>query len=106
MYLHEDNTTCISCLRSGINRTMKTLERGFGIDIAWNHKRIESGDYVLVHTRTSHMSADIYTKGLGNPKTWMIPPFPQFKVGRTMSVLRYLSVSTLVLGERGRLRKK
>ena len=40
---HEDNTTCITCLRSGINKTMKTLERGFGVSLGWCHGRISSG---------------------------------------------------------------
>ena len=69
-HLHEDNTTCISCLRSGTNKTMKTLERGFGVDIAWNHDRIESGDYDLIHTRSSHMAADIFTKPFSGPAPW------------------------------------
>ena len=47
---------------------MKTLERGFGVDIAWNHDRIESGDYDLIHTRSSHMAADIFTKPVEKAK--------------------------------------
>jgi len=46
-----------------MNKTMKTLDRNFGVSIAWNHERFESGDYILIHTRSTHMAADIYTKG-------------------------------------------
>ena len=49
---------------------MKTLERGFGVDIAWNHARVESGDYDLIHTRSSHMAADIFTKPFPGPAPW------------------------------------
>ena len=67
VYCHEDNTVALGILETGINKTMKTLERGFGVDIAWCHKKFTSGDYKILHTRSSHMAADIYTKGFGNP---------------------------------------
>ena len=70
--LHEDNTTAIIGARTGKNPTMKTLERGFGIDIGWNNERIISGDYELIHTSTKHMIADIYTKCMANPEDWHI----------------------------------
>ena len=70
IHTHEDNTPAIAILRTGMNKTMKTLERGFGVDISWCHTRIESGDYVLIHTRTSHQTADIYTKGISEPIAW------------------------------------
>ena len=70
VFIHEDNAPAISILRSGMSKTMKTLERGFGIVIGWNHQRIESGDYILIHTRSSHQAADIYTKGISYPTTW------------------------------------
>ena len=70
LFLQEDNTACIQCASTGKNQTMKTLERGFGVNIGWNHDRVESGDYVLVHTRSTCMSADIYTKGFSNPVAW------------------------------------
>ena len=71
VFLHEDNTTCITCVRTGANKTMKTLERNFGVSIGWCHDRVESLDYVLIHTRTSHMAADIYTKGFRAPDVWI-----------------------------------
>ena len=70
--LHEDNTTAIIGARTGKNPTMKTLERGFGINIGWNNERIMSGDYELIHTSTKHMIADIYTKCMANPDDWSI----------------------------------
>ena len=52
---------------------MKDLERCFGISLAWGHQRIESGDYVLIHTRSHDMAADIYTKGFQNrPLFWRL----------------------------------
>ena len=70
--LHEDNTTAIIGARTGKNPTMKTLERGFGINIGWNNERILSGDYDLIHTSTKHMIADIYTKCMANTDDWNI----------------------------------
>ena len=70
--LHEDNTTAIIGARTAKNPTMKTLERGFGIDIGWNNARILSGDYELIHTSTKHMIADIYTKCMCNVDDWEI----------------------------------
>ena len=45
---------------------MKDLERCFGVSLAWGHMRMTSGDYIIVHTRSHDMSADIYTKGFAN----------------------------------------
>jgi hypothetical protein len=42
---------------------MKTLERCFGISVTKINERMLSGDYIMVHTRSHDMSADIYTKG-------------------------------------------
>ena len=70
MNLHENNTTALTVASTGKNPTMKTLERGHGVSIGWINSRVNSGDYNLVHTRTQHMSADIYTKGINNPDTW------------------------------------
>ena len=70
--LHEDSTTAIIGARTAKNPTMKTLERGFGIDIGWNNSRILSGDYELIHTSTKHMIADIYTKAMCNAEDWNI----------------------------------
>ncbi len=69
-FAHEDNTTAIVCFRTGQNKTMKTLERGHGVQLSWNHGRFSSDDYILIHTRTSHMTADIYTKGFNDANTW------------------------------------
>ena len=68
--VQEDNTTAIAGARSGKNPTMKTLERGHGVSVGWINERIVSGNYNLIHTRTKHMSADIYTKAFANPETW------------------------------------
>ena len=38
--------------------------------IGWINERLTTGDYNLIHTRTQHMSADIYTKYFSNPETW------------------------------------
>ena len=70
MNLHEDNTTCITVARTGKNPTMKFLERGHGISIGWIHDRIEQGWYNMIHTRTEHMTADIYTKAFNEPRKW------------------------------------
>ena len=48
----------------------KKNERGHGVQLAWNHERFSSDDYVSIHTRTSHMTADIYTKGFNDANTW------------------------------------
>ena len=42
---------------------MKELEKAFGVYVSWNCSRLQSGDYVMVYTRTHDMSADNYTKG-------------------------------------------
>ena len=68
--LHEDNTTAIVGARTGKNPTMKTLERGFGVQIGWICEKIASGDFNIIHTGTKHMSADIYTKCAQNPLLW------------------------------------
>ena len=68
--VHEDNTTAIAGVRSGKNPTMKTLERGHGVSIGWLHERVATGDYNLVHTRTTNMTADIFTKPFTDPVTW------------------------------------
>ena len=47
---------------------MKTLERCFGVSLAWLNLRLRSGDYVVIHTRSHEMSADIYTKGFVDAK--------------------------------------
>ena len=36
------------------------------VSLAWGHQRMMSGDYIMVHTRSHDMSADIYTKGFLN----------------------------------------
>ena len=68
--LHEDNSTTCVAARTGKNPTMTTLERGHGVQIGWINERLVSGDYNLIHTRTQHMAADIYTKYFSNPETW------------------------------------
>ena len=45
---------------------MKELERAFGVYVSWNCARLNSGDYVIVYTRSHDMSADIYTKGFND----------------------------------------
>ena len=45
--------------RTGKNPTMTTLERGFGVSIAYIHDRVTSGDFNLIHTESRDMSADI-----------------------------------------------
>ncbi len=67
VHLHEDNTTAIVAARTGKNPTMTTLERGFGVSIAYIHDRVMSGEFNLIHTESRDMSADIYTKGIANP---------------------------------------
>ena len=69
-----NNTTAIIGARTGKNPTMKTLERGFGINIGWNNERILSGDYDLIHTSTKHMIADIYTKCMANTDESSLTP--------------------------------
>ena len=68
--LHEDNTTCITVARTGKNPTMKFLERGHGVSIGWIHHRIDGGWYNMIHTRTEHMAADVYTKAFVDPNKW------------------------------------
>ncbi len=65
--LHEDNTTAIVAARTGKNPTMTTLERGFGVSIAYIRNRVTSGELNLIHTESRDM-ADIYTKGIANPE--------------------------------------
>ena len=66
IFIHEDNTTCIIAYTTGRNPTMKDLERCFGVSLAWGHQRMMSGDYIMIHTRSHYMFADIYTKGFLN----------------------------------------
>ena len=74
--LHEDNTTCIHCVRCG-NHTMKTLERNFGCKVSWMNDVVmgpkqdgQGSGYVLVHTGSKHMAADIYTKSFTDKATF------------------------------------
>ena len=66
IYIHEDNTTCIIAFTTGKNPTMKDLGRALGISLAWGYQRICSGDYIMIHTRTHDMTADIFTKCFQN----------------------------------------
>ena len=68
--VREDNTTAIAGVWSGKNPTMKTLERGHGVSIGWLHEWVATGDYNLVHTRSTNMTADIFTKPFIDPVTW------------------------------------
>ncbi len=40
IFVHEDNTTCISAVSTGKNPTMKTLERCFGVSLSWLNNRM------------------------------------------------------------------
>ena len=49
---------------------MKTLERNFGCKVSWMNEVVmgpkqngQGSGYVLVHTGSKHMAADIYTEG-------------------------------------------
>ena len=75
--LQEDNTTAIQGVRNGKNPTMETLERIFGTKIGRMHEQVMgpkldgSGTYYnLIHTGSKHMSADIYTKGFMDSRTF------------------------------------
>ena len=50
---------------------MKSLERNHGVSVAWIHEQVLAGVYNYVHTRTEHMSADIFTKPFDNMQTWL-----------------------------------
>ena len=58
----------VSLVTTGKHPTMKILERCFGVWLSWLNHRIRAGDYVIVHTRSHDMSADIYTKGVVDRK--------------------------------------
>ena len=49
---------------------MKTLERNFGVSVAWLNERLKSGEYIIVHCGSKNMSADIYTKGFTDKSLW------------------------------------
>ena len=68
--VHEDNTTAIAGVRSGKNPIMRTLERGHGVSMGWLHERVATGDYNSIHTRSTNMTADIFTKPFTDPVTW------------------------------------
>jgi len=70
IFLHEDNTVCIHAAKTGRNPTMKTLERNFGVSVAWLNERLKSGEYIIVHCGSKNMSADIYTKGFTDKCLW------------------------------------
>ena len=67
---HEDNTTMLTVAATGKNPTMKTLERNHGVSVAWIHKQVQDGVYNFVHTRTEHMTADLFIKPFSNAETW------------------------------------
>jgi len=69
--IHEDNTTTMQIVNSGKNKSMKTLERNAGISIGYLHERVLSGDYLLLHTRSCDMTADIYTKATRDVANWL-----------------------------------
>ena len=62
--LHEDNSTTCVAVRTGKDPTMTTLERGHGVIVGWINERLMSGDYNLTHTRTRHMSGDLYIRSI------------------------------------------
>ena len=72
IFIHEDNATCTRTCVTGKNLTMKTLERCFGVSVQYIHGRIESGDYVVVQTRSHDMQADIYTKGFNDKGYFLV----------------------------------
>ena len=49
---------------------MKTLERQRGVIISWIHSEIIDGRYNIIHTRTEHMSADMFTKTFTDVGLW------------------------------------
>jgi hypothetical protein len=49
---------------------MKPLDRNPGISVGWIHEKIVEGSYNFIHTRTEHMSADIYTKSFTDFGLW------------------------------------
>ena len=68
--LHEDNSTTVQVAYTGKNPSMKLLERGHGISVGNIHEHVRNGDINFIHTRSEHMSADIYTKHFTNPQLW------------------------------------
>ena len=66
IFIHEDNITCVINNTASKNPIIKDLERCLGVFLVWGHHRMMSGDYIMVHTRSHDMSADIYTKGFLN----------------------------------------
>ena len=57
-------------VRSGINPTMRHLERTHGIAITSLHEHFSKVHFVLMYEITAKMSADIHTKGFTNPLAW------------------------------------
>ena len=49
---------------------MKTLERCFGVSVAWFHERLLSKDYKILCTRSYDMAADICTKGFSSAESF------------------------------------
>ena len=68
--LHDDNAATVQVALTGKNPTMKLLERGHGISVGQLHDYVKNGIINMIHTRSEHMAADIYTKLFVDPMLW------------------------------------
>ena len=62
LFLHEDNTTCITTIKNGFSVKMRHLARVHGISCAWMTQQFQRHGYSLVYVPTECQQADIFTK--------------------------------------------
>ena len=72
--VHEDNTAAVQIAASGINKTMRHLNRNQGIAVRYLYEQLgdpdRKDDIQLFYTRTEWMAADIYTKHFKDKGKW------------------------------------
>ncbi len=49
---------------------MQPLDQIPGINVGWVHAKVADGSYNMIHTRTEHMTADLYTKSFKDFALW------------------------------------
>ena len=66
----EDNQACYQVCKTGLNPTMRHLERTHKCNIRWLHERYKEEEYELLKIDTHAQAADIFTKPFVDPAYW------------------------------------
>ena len=65
------HTTAVTVAATGNNPTVKTLERTYCVSVDSIHQGVPEGVYTWIHTRSEHMTADVFTKPFAQPHVFM-----------------------------------